>query len=129
MILHFFARLVGAKFALPAAFASAFTVGLLVLALVLIIIPDDSDEKDQVDQTTASAEAVSKSAAEAIKAIEAQGELSDSVNEAVKNVSEVIDDAENPDAVRDAVIGGLCARAFFSDDPACQLRGIDPAGD
>ena len=128
MILNFFARLVGVKLALPAALASAFTLGLLVLSLVLILIPDDSGEEDQARQTTASAEAVSKSATEAIKAIEAQNELSDSVDDAVKNVSEVIENAEDPDAVRSAVVGGLCARPFFSDDPACQLRGADPSG-
>jgi hypothetical protein len=102
---------------------------LLVLGLVYALgkcSDSDADVAAQVEQTNRSGEAVANAAEMAIDKIGDRTLTDGVVDQAVAEVTQEIGHAESVDAVRGAVIDGMCGQPEFRNDPACRVRQTDP---
>jgi hypothetical protein len=117
---------VGAKLAKPVLFGGMF---LLVIAAVFLLGRctgnDNEDVAAQVEQTNRSGEAIADAAEMAIDDIGEQTATEAVIDQAVEEATREIDRAESADAVRAAVIAGLCGQREHRDDPACQVQQPD----
>jgi hypothetical protein len=86
----------------------------------------NDDVAAQVEQTNRSGEAVANAAEMAIEKIEDRTVTDAAVDQAVASTVKEIDRAESADAVRAAVIAGLCGTPSHRNDPACQVRQPGP---
>ena len=82
----------------------------------------DDDPTPQIQQSNRSAEAMGKAAESAVNAVTDLVITEQSVDAAVRDATQEIDNAKDVDAVRDAVLDSLCGRATHRDDPACKLH-------
>lgn len=109
---------------------SAIGLGIaLLLAAVFLLGKCDNDDdqiKAQVEQTNRSGEAISAAAEMAIDKLEDRTVTDSAVNAAVDQVKQEIGNAQSADAIRDAVVGGLCGQAEHRSDPACVVRQAAP---
>ncbi len=115
------ASLVGEKFAKP------FTW--IVLALLLIggvfllgrCSKDDyeDDYRAQIDQTDRSSDAIADAAEGAIEMLEGRIATENAIDQVVSQTVEQIEGAQSPEAVRAAVLAGVCSRREHRNDPAC----------
>ena len=124
MITTWLASIVGEKFARPV------LIGLTVLLLVGGIFllgycsrDDKSDELEaQVEQTNRSGEAIADAAEMAIDTIGDRVATESTIDEAVERTVDRIEGAQDADAVRNAVIAGLCSQREHRNDPACSTH-------
>lgn len=118
------ATIVGPKLARPV------LIGLTVLLLVGGIFllgycsrDDKSDELEaQVEQTNRSGEAIADAAEMAIDTIGDRVATESTIDEAVERTVDRIEGAHDADAVRNAVIAGLCSQREHRNDPACSTH-------
>lgn len=125
MILTWFARLVGARLALPAFIAVCLA---LLAGLAWLAWPKDRTAEAQAIQTTKSGEAIANAAAEAVNTVAERGAAEKAVDNTVTAIQEKITHAQSPDAVRNAVLDGLCQQQAYRDDPACKVRRSGAGG-
>lgn len=102
------------------------------IAMVGVIVMLDrcgpNKEAEQAAQTTRSGEAISGAAQDAIETLEGRTVTEQNIDIAVEAATKEIDHAQDVDAVRAAVVRGLCQSPSHSDDPACIVREDDTAG-
>lgn len=102
--------------------------GVLILALGLLVLTVakcgtvDHTAERQAEQTEKSGAAIAGAASAAIETIGDRNATERDIDNVVQQASEAIGMADNPGAVHDAVVAGLCGQASHSDDPACKLR-------
>ena len=101
--------------------------GIALAGVILLIIfgPGACSNRQAVEQarqTTRSGEAISNAAAEAIADIGNTTANESVIDEAVANTQEGIANAQDPAAVRAAVVQRLCADPRHRLDPACRMR-------
>jgi tRNA A37 N6-isopentenylltransferase MiaA len=111
--------IVGSKLARPV------LIGGTVLLVVLLAFGlgycsrDDDALEAQVEQTNRSGEAVADAAEMAIDTIGDRTATDAEIDDAVQRTVDRIAGAEDADAVRNAVITGLCGQREHRNDPAC----------
>lgn len=98
--------------------------GVLIVVYHTMIRRDDP--KHQVNQTTASAEAIANAATNAVETVTGRMTANQEIDAATAIAMREIENAEDSDAVRAAVIAAVCLRQTNRDDPACQLRPSNP---
>lgn len=108
-------------------------IGLGVLALLGTVFAlgrctggDNDDAEQQARQTERSSEAVASAAADAIETIGDRAATEKTIDAAVTHTTQEIQNAPDSDAVRDAVLIGLCSRPSHRDDPACAVLKANP---
>lgn len=111
--------------------ATGVFVGLLVFMIwgVILLVAHDwrkPDPKHQADQTAASAEAIASAATNAVNTVTGRMTADQEIDAATALALKEIDNAQDIDAVRAAVISAVCLRDSHRHDPACQLRPSDP---
>lgn len=113
------AKLVGEKFAKP------LTWSVLVLLLIggtfllgRCTAGDDTDGA-QIEQTTRSSDAIADAAQGAIEILDGRVATEDAIDQVVAQTVKDIDIAANPDAVRQAVLAGVCGTPEHRNDQAC----------
>lgn len=122
MPLGWLAAIVGQRAAKPVFF------GLLVVLLLggMFLLGKCSNDDDavnaQVEQTNRSGEAIANAAEMAIDKLEDRTVTDQAIDQAVASTVQEIDRAESADAVRAAVIAGLCGQPEHRNDPACRVR-------
>lgn len=121
MIITWLAGIVGPKLARPLFYGGA---ALLLVALIFTLgycsRDDKSDELEaQVEQTNRSGEAIANAAEMAIDRIGGQTATDEAIDAAVDNTVDRIEGAQDADAIRNAVIQGLCTKPSHRNDPAC----------
>lgn len=122
MPLGWLISIVGPRAAKPVFF------GLLAVLLLggMFLLGKCSDDDDainaQVEQTNRSGEAISNAAEMAIDKLEDRTVTEQEIDRAVASTVQEIDRAETADAVRAAVIAGVCGQPEHSADPACRVR-------
>lgn len=104
----------------------------IIAGLVLLIILGASltmcssggnkQAAEQAKQTTNSGEAIADAAQDAVANIESNRITNEDIDAAVRETQENLDHAEDPDAVRAAVIAGVCGNPAHRNDPACKVR-------
>lgn len=98
----------------------------LLLGLVFLVgrcTGDDSDAVEaQAEQTTRSSEAIADAADDAIQMLEDRTATEDAIDQIVSQTVENIDGAQDADAVRAAVLAGVCSQPSHRNDPACSTR-------
>lgn len=103
---------------------------LLLIGLVFLLGrcsgDDNEDVEAQVEQTNRSGEAIANAAEMAIEKVGDRTATDEIVDQAVAATVKEIGHAESSDAVRNAVINGLCGQAQFSNDPACRVQQTNP---
>lgn len=121
-MLMLLAPLVGQKLAKPA----FFVLMAIVLGGALFLLgrcKGDNDEVvAQIEQTNRSGEAIANAAEMAIEKLDDRTVTDAAVDQAVASTVQEIGRAESADAVRDAVIDGLCREPQHRNDPACAVR-------
>lgn len=114
------AAIVGERFARPVFYglivAAIFVAGFTVARCTKR--PDTS----QAEQTSKSGDAIANAAASAIETIGNRTVSDVAVDRATVQATKGIDDAQDVDAVRRAVLDGVCNQAAHSRDPACAVR-------
>lgn len=115
-------KLVGERAARIVAFAIVVLVTLAIIALVVRCSPRDDTAQRQADQTTRSSDAIAGAAANAIETIDNRTVTEADVDAAVDQTVKDIQNAPNDDAVRAAVLAGVCGQASHRNDPACTVR-------
>lgn len=111
--------LLATKFGKPIAIIGGIA---LLLGLVFLLgrcSGDNDDVAAQVEQTTASSEAIADAAEHAIETIGERTATDAAIDQAVEDAVQEIENAESPDAVRAAVVNGLCRSSAHRNDPAC----------
>ena len=119
------AGVVGERFARPV------LIGLVVLLLVGGIFllgrcsKDDyeDDYRAQIDQTNRSGDAAADAAQAAIEILEGRTATEDAIDQIVTQTVNEIDQAADADAVRAAVLAGVCGSPEHRNDPACASVG------
>lgn len=113
------AGFVGEKFAKPLVWA-----GLILLLVGSIFLlgrctaGDDTDEA-QIEQTTRSSDAIATAAEDAIETLEGRTATEDAIDQVVAETVTNIEAAPDAEAVRRAVLAGVCQQAAHRNDPAC----------
>jgi len=82
----------------------------------------DKQAAEQAKQTTNSGEAIADAAQDAVAKIETNRVTNQDIDAAVKETQENLEHAEDPDAIRAAVIAGVCGNPAHRSDPACKVR-------
>lgn len=97
-------------------------VVLACIALMLLaswLLGKDDAAEHQAEQTTASGNAIADAAQDAIATIGTQAADEQAINDAVDEATANIAKAPDTEAVRSAVIAGVCQQRAHKDDPAC----------
>lgn len=114
--------LVGARAAKPVLYVLAVLIALgLVFTLARCTRPDNA-VVEQATQTTRSGEAIANAAGAAVLTIDNRAVTERDIDTATAVITENIDNAQNYDAVRAAVVAGVCRQASHRNDPACAMR-------
>ena len=123
MMFTFIATIVGEKAARPVGFALIAVVVLLALwgASCAFHRPDTTAQQ-QAEQTTRSGDAIANAAQNAVATISNRTVTDAVVDQATVNAQKEIDNAENDDDIRAAVIAGVCGQTSHHNDPACAVR-------
>lgn len=102
----------------------AIAVGVVVLIVALIMVSrcGRPDAVKQAEQTTRSNDATADAAAVAINALEGRVAKDGEIDRAVGVAMMEIENATDPDAIRAAVLAGVCDKPEHRDDPACAVR-------
>lgn len=97
---------------------------LIILGASLTMCSSDGNKQaaEQAKQTTNSGEAIADAAQDAVAKIETNRVTNQDIDAAVRETQENLDHAEDPDAIRAAVIAGVCGNPAHSRDPACKMR-------
>ncbi len=100
-----------------------FFLAFLILLIVFSLgrCTDDNGEAEQAKQTTASSEALSEAAEVAIDKLESRQATDVTIDAAVAATTTEITNANDVDAVRAAVVAGLCNQPAHRGDPACDM--------
>lgn len=111
--------------------ATGIVIGLLVFIIWGVILAvtynwRKPDPKHQANQTTASAEAIASAATNAVDTVTSRMTADQEIDAATALALKDIENAQDADAVRAAVISAVCLRDSHRNDPACQLRPADP---
>ena len=118
-MIPFLTPLLATKFGKPAVIA----LGVLLLVGAIFLLgrcTGNNDELEaQVEQTNRSGEAIADAAEMAIDKIGDQAVTERSIDTAVAETVASIEGAQDADAVRNAVIAGLCSQHAHRNDPAC----------
>ena len=104
-------------------------VALLIAGFVIGVTqcaPEPQDPKHQIEAGTKAADAVGDAAKEVIEALDNQRVTEVAIDSAIGTIEKEIDNAKDADAVRAAVISGLCGTQAHRDDPACAMQQVDP---
>lgn len=120
-IITWLAGKVGANFAKPVFFAGC-AILIAIIAFTLAKCSEDHTAERQAEQTTKSGEAFANSATTAIEIIGNRTVTDATVDQAVADTQRNINDAENPDLLRGAVIDRVCRSPSHRSDPACAVR-------
>lgn len=122
MIIDFFARFVGQRFALPAFLVSAVIALSLLATLIIRLWPVDHTAERQAEQTTRSGQAVANAGAAAVAVVSTTAASEKAIDSAVNQTAKEIRNAQSPAAVRSAVVASLCKQDSHRLDPACRVR-------
>lgn len=96
---------------------------LLVFALGRCTGGNDTNAiKAQADQTNRSSEAIADAASDAVTMLEHRTATEDAIDQVVSQTVDEINGAQSPDAVRAAVLAGVCSQPSHRNDPACITR-------
>ena len=120
------AGIVGEKAAKPVLFGA---FALLLIIATLIVTKSCSNDRavqEQADQTNRSGEAIADAAQSAIATIGNRTATDKVVDQAVATAQGNIDNAQDANAVRNAVLDSVCGSPAHRNDPACSMRGPDP---
>lgn len=106
------------RFGVPASLARYVIIGVIVLILVLILFTafqcqgwrGRSAVEAQARQTTASGEAIGKAGSNAVNVATDRALDDAKIDDDVSTAQERIDNAQNPDDVRNAVVDAMCVR-------------------
>jgi|SRR5882757_8819174 len=113
---------VGATFAKP----MLFTVIAVLIAIIVFTLAKctggDNTAQQQATQTTRSGDAMANSASSAIGTVENRHDADATGDAAVAATQGNIDNAQNPDDLRGAVLNGVCRKTSHRNDPACKVR-------
>lgn len=114
--------IVGEKLAKPLMIGGG--IILLIGAIFLLgrCTGNDDELEAQVEQTSRSSEAIADAAEMAIDKVEDQTATERSIDIAVAETVASIEGAQDADAVRNAVIQGLCSKPSHRNDPACTTQ-------
>lgn len=102
---------------------------LIVLGLVYMLgrcSGDNDDVEAQAEQTNRSGEAIADAAKMAIDKVEDRVATEKSIDAAVAATTTEIENAQDVDAIRSAVIAGVCKQAAHRNDPACIVQQDRP---
>ncbi|MFK4871687.1 hypothetical protein [Novosphingobium sp. ZW T3_23] len=107
-----------------AAYLLAAVVFVIIVAASLSQCSGDRDKQtaEQAKQTTTSGEAIADAAQDAVAKIETNRVTNEDIDAAVAETQENLDHAEDPAAIRAAVIAGVCGNPAHRSDPACKMR-------
>lgn len=115
-------RIVGPKLARPVAFGLLAALVLLMIFVVVRCQPRDTTAQQQAQQTTRSSDAIADAASGAIATIENRTITDADIDAATDAAVEDIANAQDPVAVRSAVLDRVCRQASHRNDPACAVR-------
>lgn len=103
-------------------------IGIVAVILLVLVVKcsGDGGKAAQAEQGNKSSEALGDAAVEAIDLLQNRTATEATIDAAVERTTDDIRKADDVDAVRAAVIAGVCGQASHRDDPACQVRGVDP---
>ena len=115
------AKLVGAKFAKPLTWS---VLALLLVGGIFLLGRCSKDNYEdeyraQIEQTNLSSDAASDAAESAIKILDGRVATEDAIDQIVSQTITQIDTAADSDAVRAAVMVGVCGTTEHRNDPAC----------
>ena len=101
-----------------------FVVGSLIIIGAMFILQQCARERDlpQVTQTELSGDAMANAAQSAVETIGNYNQAERETDVATANTQGTISHAQSPDAIRDAVLDGLCRSSSHRNDPACKVR-------
>jgi low affinity Fe/Cu permease len=122
MGLGWLAAVVGQRAAKPVFFGLLAVLLLGTMFLLGKCSNDDDEIAAQVEQTNRSGEAVANAAEMAIDKLEDRTVTDQAIDQAVASTTQEIGRAETADAVRAAVIAGVCDEPEHRHDPACRVR-------
>lgn len=117
----FFMRWFGPRLALPVLIA--LVVGALGLTAWLVW---PSGQGAQVKHSAAIAGAMGQAGASAVQITQDRNKSDMRADQEASAIVEGIKDAEDADAVRAAVLAGLCQKPSYSNDPACKMQPTRP---
>lgn len=117
-----FERLAMSRWWYPAIAASIAFI-LLILILIVGSCGRDRASERQAEQTSASGEAANAAGASAVNTAASVAAAEASNDAATRRTVETINESNNPDAVRNAVLDRLCKQESHRLDPACRVRG------
>ncbi|MBT0667091.1 hypothetical protein HT136_01750 [Novosphingobium profundi] len=86
----------------------------------------DDGEEVQAEQTAESEQATARAAEAAIEVLEDRTITEETIDKAVDAATKEIEDAQDPAAVRDAVLRAVCLQDSHRNDPACVMLRADP---
>lgn len=117
------ATIVGEKLARPVFFGLLALLALAILSIGYCALHHrDNTAQKQAEQTSRSGEATSNAAAAAIATIGNRTATDADIDAATANATKGIDNAQNLDDVRGAVLVGVCGQASHRNDPACRVQ-------
>ncbi|GAM06312.1 hypothetical protein [Novosphingobium sp. MBES04] len=86
---------------------------------------DDSEEA-QAEQTIEAEQATARAAEAAIEVLEDRTVTDETIDKAVDKAAKEIEDAQDPAAVRHAVLRAVCLQDSHRNDPACLMLRANP---
>lgn len=95
---------------------------LFIAAMVLINRCTSGDGGKQAAQSAATAEALGNAAQATIQRVGDRVATEEEIDRTTARTMEEIGNAQDPDAIRAAVLDRLCAKASHRTDPACTMR-------
>lgn len=122
MIPLFLIKMVGERAAKPVFFG---LIGVVIVACAIMLAKcsgRDRTAERQAEQTTRSGDAYANASNAAIGTIERRHDTDAAGDSGVAETQRTIDNAQDPDAVRNAVIDRVCRSASHRHDPACPVR-------
>lgn len=101
--------------------------GIVLVGILLLVVfgPGACKSRqavEQAKQTTRSGEALGNAAASAVGTLENRVVTDKEIDAAVANVQKEIGSAQDLDAVRNAVLSGVCQKPSHRNDPACAVQ-------
>jgi hypothetical protein len=120
-MIGFLTRMFSPKLAVPV-LAGLVIVVMVVAGLAIRSCTRDNTAQRQAEQTTASGDAYANAAENAIDTIGNRVVTERDIDNAINNVQQEILNAQDPAAIRSAVLDSVCRSPSHRNDPACAVR-------
>jgi len=95
---------------------------LVLLVMVAMVRCSHNSVDENIEHTAISADAMANAAMSAVATIENHQAAEVEADRAVAATQGNVTNAQSPDAIRSAVIDGVCRSASHRNDPACKVR-------